>query len=89
MSRELNRKILGSKGIEFIENVDIDWKPEAHIAMLQEGLLDFVKVIPQRPQYLAVRASVLLVNIKVDHKVESRDTRIFPARLRHRLPRKK
>ena len=47
MARMLNLKILGLNGIEFAEEVDDDWKPEPPIAALEEGLLDFVKVLPR------------------------------------------
>ncbi len=46
MTRILNRKTLGLNGIEIFEDIDSQWKPEPQVAMLQEGLLEFVKVIP-------------------------------------------
>ena len=79
MARTLNRKTLGLNGIEFFEDVDLDWKPEAHIAMLQEALLDFVKVIPRLgPQFFGVRAEAPEMSIHGTHRYNFRNTLIFP-----------
>ncbi|MCJ1393756.1 hypothetical protein MMC18_006632 [Xylographa bjoerkii] len=49
---KLTRDALGLNGIEFFEEISA-WEPKSHIAMLKEGLLDFVAIIPRLgPQHL-------------------------------------